>query len=473
MTKKEYLHQLEEEIILLDEDIADDIIEYYRLRFEEGKRFEGKTVQEIIDELGTPKELAKRIYSSYDIREDIWESARDEKVVAKKAIPVIVFDVLVASWLIPLLVFITLAGFAAFVTFPFVIAAIPGLVIRDALLVILLAIGTYSILLLLVLGLTEVGIVVIKNILIWNIKVLSPKNKTTSRMIKRFSLFQWMRQVKMGRNIFINLGMVAITIISIAFILLSNFNSDVFGIFNSQPVINEQFERELTSEIEAEDPYTVYVSVGDADVQIIEDLSSFVKVDRNYNLEDGFTFVVDTENNQIRVTTDSDVISEGLINSYASTIHISIPEGLTVESVVVVTNEGDIDIIGYEVDDMNITTTDGKIHLYDIDTDGMSLTSETGNVTLISSFVKDLIVSSQESHISINDINNMLKDGSNIRVSTYKGSVNLENTYFEAINVDTNQANVYITNENDIYIVPELEVSSSEGEVIINVPFRE
>lgn len=473
MTKKEYLRQLEEEIILIDEDIADDIIDYYKLRFEEGKRFESKTAEEITEELGTPKELAKRIYASYDIREDLWESAREDDVELKKAVPVILFDLLVGTWLIPLIIFLILTGFASFVTFPFVIAAIPGLVIRDALLVILLAIGTYSILLLLVLGISEVGVVVVKNILIWNLKVLSPRNKTTARMIKRVSLFQWMRQVKMGRNIFINLGMVAISLISISFILLSNYNSDVFSIFGTQAVITRDPSRDLAEEIALGEVYTLNIDVGDVDVQLVENLSTEVRVTHKYSLEDGFFFEVDTEKNVIVIRTYQEQVNEGLFNNYEASTVISIPEELILESVNIVSQNGDIDVLHYESDVLNIENNEGDIYMYNPEVGSSEIVSKEGSITVLDGFVKELYIVSVDSFVNVSDVNNMLNDGSSVKIDIVKGEVNLRNTYFKVIEVETLSANINLKNENDVYVIEELITNSTEGIIIVEAPYQE
>jgi len=471
VTKKEYLHQLEAEIILLDEDIADDIIEYYKLRFEEGKRFENKTVLEIIEDLGDPKDLAKRIYSSYDIREDLWESARDEKVNLFKAVSVLVFDILVGTWLVPLLVFLTLTGFASFVTFPFVIAALPGLVIKDAFLVILLALGTYSILLLLVLGLAEVGIVVIKNILIWNLKVLTPKNKTTARMIKRLSLFQWMRQIKMGRNIFINLGMVAITLVSVSFILLSNFNSDVFGAFNTRSDIVKTYERDLSHEIESGDEYTIIANIGDVDIRFVTNLTNELQITHKYNLNDGFTYDVDFEKNMIYINTFQDKVSDGFINTYTASILVSIPEGLIVSKVDVDLIDGDVDVLKFISDEFNVKNHYGDIHLYNLLTSRSEIISSEGTITIIAGQYDLLTIVSTDSYITVNDINNMLNDGSKLSINTIQGVVNLTNIYFEELTVDTLKADVFVSNDNEVYVINKLEIVSDEGVVVIDAPY--
>lgn len=474
MTKKEYLRQLEEEIVLIDEDIADDIIEHYRFRFEDGKKYEGKSTDEIIEELGTPKELAKRIYASYDIREDLWQSAREEEVQPKHAIPVILFDILIGTWLIPLLIFITLTGFASFVTFPFVIAAIPGLIIRDALLVVLLAIGTYSILLLLVLGLTEVGIVIIKNILIWNLKVLSPRNKTTARLIKKFSLFQWMREMRMGRNIFINIGMIGITIISMSFILLSNFNdSDVFSIFASDAELEKNVVRDLATEIENDVPYFIDIDLGDVDVKIVENLGTNIEVDHKYTLEDGLDVTVNLEDKIIYIRTFQELVNDGFFSEYSGSMVISIPAELIVEGLMLRTDEGDITMLDYEVENMEVSNELGDIYLYSMEADTAEVISEEGSITVIDGFYKSLSIASTTSYITVSDTNNMLKDGDIIKITTFEGTVDLHNTYYKTIEVSTNSAPIYINNENDIYVVEQMLVNSPEGEIIINATYTE
>ncbi len=473
MTKREYLRQLEVAIELLDEDIADDIIEHYRTRFDEGKKYESKTALEVIDELGTPKELAKRIYSSYGIREDLWTSARQEDVKTRKVIPVILFDILIASWLIPLLVFITLAGFGSFVTFPFVISAVPGLTITDGLLVTLLAIGTYAILLLLMMGLTEVGIVIVKNILIWNLKVLSPKNKTTARLIKGFSLFQWMREMKLGRNLFINIGMIGISVISISFILLSNFSPDVFSVFASNATLNDNNVRDMSAEIESGEAYTISINVGDVDVRIVENPGENLEVNHQYNLEDGFNLAVDLDENTINISTLQDEVNDTFFRDYSAEMFISIPEGLNIDVVYVTTLEGNVDILDFEAGNIRVANQIGDIYLYSMESDDTTIISEEGSITLIEGYYQKIDIATTTSFITVNNINNMLKDGDTLEITTFGGTVDLKNTYYKNIDVSTNSAPIYLVNENTIYEIETLNITSPEGEIIIDASYIE
>jgi uncharacterized protein (UPF0248 family) len=111
--------------------------------------------------------------------------------------------------------------------------------------------------------------------------------------------------------------------------------------------------------------------------------------------------------------------------------------------------------------------------MYSTESEATFITGEDGYITMIDGFHKSLNIASTTSNISVNNINNMLKDGDKLEVTTFDGSVNLKNTYFKDIEVGTNNAPVYLMNENSIYVIEVLEIVSPEGEVIIDATYTE
>ena len=61
----------------------------------------------------------------------------------------------------------------------------------------------------------------------------------------------------------------------------------------------------------------------------------------------------------------------------------------------------------------------------------------------------------------------MLNDGSTFRVSSSMGTVQLNNVYFRGINVDTTTADIYLSNDNDIYIRANIKANTILDERII------
>ncbi|XMB87031.1 DUF4097 family beta strand repeat-containing protein [Mycoplasmatota bacterium WC44] len=474
MTKRDYLRKLEEEIILLDEEIADDIIEYYKDRFDQECRYENKSDEEIMASMGTPEELARRIYSSYGVKPDIWESARSVDVDSKKAIPLLLFDVLVASWVIPLLVFITLAGLATFITFPLVIATLPKLDLNDMILVIMLTFGAYAILLLLVLGIAEMSIIVIRNILIMNIKVLSPRNKTTSRLIKKVSLFDWMRRMKMGRNIFINIGMVAISIVAIAFVIISTFNRDILNSFGSPTMLSHSVPIKFDSEIELGEPYHIIVDVGDVEVNFSKNLSNDLKITHEYNMKDAFNYDIDIVNNRIYITTDQDQVDEGLFTSYEGSVLISIPSKLLIDKIEINIGDGNLDMMHYKTDDLSVTIEEGNVLLYDVSAVNSEITVDDGHVQIISSNYQELQLTISTGLAFLTDINtNWLDAGNKLSITNQVGQMVLENVYFNEVMLSMPKGDIYYSNNTDNFVIDILDVIHEEGEAIILVPFEE
>ncbi|QVK20436.1 DUF4097 family beta strand repeat protein [Mycoplasmatota bacterium] len=472
MTKKEYLRKLDEELILLDEEIADDILDYYRSRFDEEKRFENKTDEEIIKSLGDPFDLAKRIYSSYGIKPEKWESARNDDINTVRAVLVLMFDVFVASWLIPLLVFLSLSVFATFVTFPFVIATLPSFGINDIILIIVLAFGVYSLLILLILGLVEISIIVIRNILIMNVKVLSPRNKTTSRLIKRVSLFEWMRRMKMGRNVFINLGMIAISLVAISFLIITTVDNDILSTIGAQPTIKNTFPEDLSEEIIEEEAYSIKIDVGDLDINLVRNLSTELQITHEYNMDDLFKYSVDYENNKIDIKTYEDKLNGGFFGVYEGVLTVSVPADLLINEIDIDAGESDIEMFHYDSDVLDIEIDSGDINMYKVDVQEATITSDEGNINLLDSWAVELSITVDDGFIFLSDIDSYLRLGEKLNITNSEGDITLESVYFKDIVIDNPLGDFHFRNFNEFYEIENLEVKSIEGEVIVEPPVK-
>jgi|GEM_PF-4397301 len=473
MTKKEYLHILDNELVLLDEEIADDILEYYKNRFEEEKRFENKSETEIIEALGDPYELAKRIYSSYGIKPEKWQSARQEDVDVWKAVGVISFDILVASWLIPLLVFVTLSVLAAFVTFPFVMSSLPSFGLSDRFLIIVFSFGVYSLLILLILGLTEITLIITRMILILNVKILSPRNKTTSRMLKGMSLFQWMRSVKMGRNIFLNLGMIAISIVAISFLIITTERSDILSAIGAQPSMENTIIRDLTTEIEGGDEYRVKLDVGDMQVSIVRNHTNEMKIEHKYNMDDFFTYVLDEENNILRIQTQHENIQETFLSEYDGSITLSLPDQLIVDEMIITAENSTLEVLHFSVNSLQINISEGNINLFKTIAIDSEITNDNGNVSLLYFDSINTRINMKEGYLFMSQNNNVLSDGEKLAITNLSGDIYLEDVFYEEVIVIATLGDFSYMNRTNVYEVGYFEITSSEGLIILEVPIIE
>lgn len=470
MTQKEYLIELEQEIELLDEEIAEEIIEYTQARFRDALRYENKSDADVIAELGTPRQLAKRVYQSYGIKDSLWTSSRNNNIKLYQVVLMVLFDVFVASWIVPLMVFIVLTGFASFITFPVVIAAIPGLVLQDVILVMLLAIGAYSLLLLFAIGLTELTILMIKNILILNFQVMTPQNKTTIRLLKNISLFTWMRRIKLGRNLFINLGMVAVTLVSFSFLFLLNRGTAIGDIFGSQQMIETQFTTSLVSQIEQNEPYNLVIQMGDVDIRLQPLAIDELRIDRAYTLQDGFSVRIDDTTRTIFITTLQDVIEEGLFLQYDATYDIFLPETLLLGDVTIRMRSGDLELDRLTADDISISQQAGELFVYALDATSLTLNGNNVKVRLLESYFLVLELNIERGTILVNQLNDIITDGLFLTVQTTSATTTINDAYFRNYRFQSITGDIFLQNRNTIYQVESIEINAVEGTV--SIPLR-
>lgn len=468
MTQKEYLLELEQEIELLDVVIAEEVLDHYLARFRDASRYENKTDEEVIAELGTPRQLAKRIYESYGIKDSVWTSARGAKLNISQVLLVLAFDLFIASWMIPLMIFLVLTGFASFITFPFVITALPGLVIQDAVLVVILAIGAYSLLLLFAIGLAELGVLLIKNILILNFRILTPQNRTTTRLLKNLSLFAWMRQVKLGRNIFINLGMIGLTLVSVSFLFLLNTGTQVGDIFGVQPEITQIITEDLQPLIESDEIHNVVIQIGNADVRLITNPTSQMTITRDFNLQDGYRYAYNESNKTLFITTTSEVIDEGFFRTYDASYTISLPEQLFLGVVTIRVTSANVDIEGVTADDISVTQETGEVFMYDITTVETEIFGTNSIVRVLDSYIQVATIQVDRGFVHLDRLNDIISDGLFMTVASNEAIIDVEDSYFRNYDLASISSDIFLQNTNLIYQPLSLRVTSVDGTITIN-----
>lgn len=118
MTKKEYLRELKDRLSHLPREEREEALKYYEEYFEEAG---DKTVEEIIDELGTPEEVAEKIladfnqepgtsseyeYRSQEVKQNVQKKSKMSKVLK---IVLIIFICIIV-----LMVIAVIAGFSMF-----------------------------------------------------------------------------------------------------------------------------------------------------------------------------------------------------------------------------------------------------------------------------------------------------------------------------------------------------------------------
>ncbi len=473
MEKNEFLASLENNLTLLDEIIVDDIIEYYSSIFVYEKKFNNKNNQEVLESLGNPEDIAKSIYINYEIKEEKWSSTRDVKINNKKIITVVLLDVFLFSWLIPFVVFITLATLAIFITFPVALSVLAGLNFKDALLMVFFIIGSYSTIAVLVIAITELSLVVIKKVIYLNVMSFTPHLHTTGRMIKKLSLMKIMNNAKICKNVLINIFMIALFVSSTTFLVINDKYGNFFSVFTADIMMEEEIVRDLSNEIEILDQYYIDLDFGDLDLIITTNNTTDLKITHLYNLEDSFESIIDIDNNTIFISTNQANVRNTLLSKYKGKIVLSIPDSLLTSKINLKIGDGQVFINDFALEELAINIDAGELAVYDIDTVNFDLNLKKGKVNLLNSNILhgDLLIT--DGKVNLFDINSAIHDGNYLKVITALGSLKLNNVYTESIDLSSVDASIDFKNENTFYIIDNLVTTSTTGTINLNVKVKE
>ena len=115
MNKLDFLRRLNSELGVLDKEEKKQILAFYEERFYSGTIYENKTEQEVISELESPEVIARNVLEEYGVSPK-YVKTKEERytgVNLSQLIVLILFDLFIASWLIPSLYSIVVSIFGS------------------------------------------------------------------------------------------------------------------------------------------------------------------------------------------------------------------------------------------------------------------------------------------------------------------------------------------------------------------------
>jgi hypothetical protein len=312
-------------------------------------------------------------------------------------------------------------------------------------------------------GLTELTVIIIKQILILNYKVLTPQNKTTIRLLKDISLFAWMRQVRLGRNIFLNLGMIGMTLVSFSFLFLLNTGTEIGDILGTQQTIESSVTRSLQGQINSQEVYNLVIQMGDVDVRIQTIESTDLRVDRAYTLEDGFSLQIDDATKTIILTTIQDVIEEGLFIDYTAAYDVFLPASLRLGTVTVRIQEGAVELDRLTAQDIVVRQRSGELFAYQLDARSLTFTSRKAKARVLESYLLVLEMNVDAGTILIDQLNDIITDGLVITINTASTTTTINDAYYRRYQINSITGDVFLQNRNTLYQVESIDVAMVEG----------
>lgn len=281
-----------------------------------------------------------------------------------------------------------------------------------------------------------------------------------------------MRQVKLGRNIFINLGMIGLTLVSVSFLFLLNTGTQVGDIFGVQPEITQIINEDLQPLIDSEEIHNVVIQIGNADVRLITNPTSQMTITREFNLQDGYRYSFNESNKTLFITTTSEIIDEGFFRTYNASYTISLPEELFLGVVTVRVTNANVDIEGVTADDISVTQESGEIFMYDVDAVETEIYGTTSVVRLLDSYIQVVNVQVDRGFVRVDRLNDIISDGLFMTIATNDAIIDVEDSYYRNYDLASISSNIFLQNANLIYQPISLRVTSVDGSITINESYE-
>ncbi len=513
--KKKFIETLESYLNPLEEQERKEIIAFYEERFYTGTMYEGKTEQEIVDELENPKDIARNVLREYGYKpratvEKPTEDTKGTQFNFFQMFWLILFNIFVVTWLVPVLISViisvggSLIGFIASINYPTTI----GL---DAFLFVGFIVGVIFLWLLLTAWLYDVLIAFIIWLVRWHMNVfLIDKKKVVLRFMRRFKisyqlkkrpvLYQWKQNIK---------GLSAILVIAAGLALLIRGQHQIMAANQEMASYHE------THVTEANQAWHLDVDIFDSEINVIRTDESEITVSGEVIEDYDTTIRFDETSNTIFIEnerTSRFVITffwDALL-SKDNVLYIYIPNDIDLKTIDVESTNGDINIDDFDsLTYVDIVTTNGRVVLSSLEvettlyaktTNGRILASDikandlalhstngtiqsedaisvdleasssNGNVILSNSTHTTADVRTTNGRITLENINDASSGGHTLYARTTNGRIEFEDVYFKEVEMRSTNGNLDYVNSDRSFRLDQITYQTTNGSTNIDVP---
>lgn len=500
MNKLDFLRRLNSELGVLDKEEKKQILAFYEERFYSGTIYENKTEQEVISELESPEVIARNVLEEYGVSPK-YVKTKEERytgVNLSQLIVLILFDMFIASWLIPVLYSIVVSIFGSTLSYFGVIGLMIGERTTADEFLFAFSTGAYILLFLFGLLVLEVSIWTTKKILIYHMNVLKLRNREKyAKKLHKISVEGWFKRHKRANNL--KSIMFIGAIIAVAYSGYHLFIGEVRLIeaYTNQPQITDTYEEDLNADILALESWDIIADFDSLNIEIVPVLGSDLKITHTYKNLNEFEIDIDNDSNILTITNEvevsvfwNDISDLFYLFGQGDRIIIEVPIDILLDDVDLDVINGDIELTDIEVGVLSVKTSNGAIDLDGITVDGdvtlytsngliklkdvsgtydLKATSSNGKIYVKDTEFIEYDLKTSNGDIDLTNLNVENQDGVTLNADTSNGSITLEDVYVLDVTLDTSNGHIDYYNTDLSFTVEDLEMDTSNGNVASNV----
>ncbi|XMB86472.1 DUF1700 domain-containing protein [Mycoplasmatota bacterium WC44] len=475
MNKNQFLNSLKRHLSPLNRDERSEIIAFYEDRFNNAI-YEGKSEQDIINELETPEEIAKNVLNEYGIEQQ--SKYKKSGVDPAAIIGLLFFDLFMSSWLIPVLLIVPAALGVSWFTYFITFDVFFKYSILKAIGAFLISTGIFTVYLVFIIYLVAISMKVVLWIFGWHVTVFTGNRyQNFVDKLNRYSLFDQLRKIKVTHKLL----MIAVTFgivisLSLSVIWRSASASEINNTIPEETIEVEVFNVLNSDNFELD---SIFVNM---DVELKPTSDNKITI-THYNRQDteityketdnGLEIFDKTKRNTWHISTPiSDLIPflEGKsIFESSSDIVIEIPNNVEFSRLIIDNENGDVEINDIISNTISIHSTNGAVTVDNFNTDNIKTSTVNGRIHLTNGFARISSASTVNGAIEIMKLNDPNNDGDSVEVSAVNGSITLDDVYSKIADLSTVNGSVDYFNSDHSYQLDDLDISTVTGSIDHNI----
>lgn len=500
MNKIEFLKRLDQELEVLDKEERKELLAFYEERFYSGTIYENKTEADVIAELESPEVIARNILEEYGVSPKFVKSKEERysNINVGQVIWLVVFDLLVASWVLPALYSMTIGLFGSLFSY----VAVIGMLIADStstgVMTFVFLTSVYILLFFFTLLILELTISITKKIIVYHLNVFKVKNREkATKNFHKFSIDEWFKKHKLMRTMQTMVFIVAIFALVYTGFYLFTGDNNIIDSYANQPQQSDVYEENLAQDILDGESWIITTNFESMDITILPVLGDKIVVTHDYQDLNQFEIDIDTSTNTITMLNDNPTTIKWFsftdiftLFGENDSITIEVPVGLLLNDISLESFNGDIKIMDVDTRKIVVNGSNGKLSLTGLEVTGdIDLETTNGSVYLKDIIGKyDLDVSTTNGTITINNteflhydlttvngsynldnLNIVDQDGISLDASTTNGSIDLDEVYIESVRLETTNGDISYYNEDETFDVSSFIRETTNGEISTNI----
>ncbi|MCF7926651.1 MAG: DUF1700 domain-containing protein [Candidatus Izimaplasma sp.] len=504
MSKKQFLKRLENLLQVLEEQERQEILAFYEERFYTESTYELKTEQEIIDSLESPEVIARNVLSEYGVSAKYvkTKNERYSKTNTPQVVGILLFDLFIATWLIPVLFGITTALLGASLSiFPTATILVGNPSLTDVYTFAFMASG-YVLLFLFGLVVAEAFLYVVRSLIVWHLNVFKlKKRKDYIKQVHKVSITRWLKHHKVINTV---KSMTLVSAIVVGIIsgiwLFSNQSSELHQYMN-EDLETTTYTRDVTDDIANNNGWKIVTDLDVKDIELVVTDSTEISVMHSYRDQGDFELEFDEVEDKLIIKESTDFPHFNFVFNLEDVfflfgkrekVRIKVPEDLAIRHALLQTDIGEVDIKNISLGELNVTATNGDINILLVNVvSDMTVKTTNGlvNIQDVESFAGELRVVTTNGLIDIDGANftnyyitttngnvtlsNLNSDtqpyGNIINVRTTNGQIKLNNVYVANVTLKTTNGNIRYFNTDTSYRPNSIDYDTTNGNYESNV----